>query len=58
MAGLPIKKMITEVLLILPIHWYVTLFLIWLQFWYVTKLIADEANTFNDAESLEVMLIH
>ena len=48
MAGLSLKKIITEVLLILPI--YVILFVIWWRFRHLTKMMADAETTQNDEE--------
>ena len=47
-AGLLIKKMITEVLLILPL--YAILFLIWWQFRHLIKMMPDVENMLNDEE--------
>ena len=46
MAKLPIKKMITEVLLILPL--YLIWFFIWWRFRHLIKIIADAQNTLNN----------
>ena len=46
MTGLAINKMITEVLLILPL--YLILFLISLQFRHVIKIMGDVENILND----------
>ena len=43
--------MIIEVLLILPL--YVILFVMWLRFWHVIKIMADVANILNDEEFFE-----
>ena len=48
MVGLPIKKVITEVLLILSL--YVILFVISLRFGYVIKMMADVENILNNEE--------
>ena len=45
---LPIKKMITEVLLILPL--YIILFFIWYQFRHLIKIMADVGDILNDNE--------
>ena len=44
----PIKKMITEVLLILPL--YIILFFIWYQFRHLIKIMADVGGILNDNE--------
>ena len=44
----PIKKMITEVLLILPL--YLILFFIWWRFRHLTKIMADFGDILNDNE--------
>ena len=49
-AGLPIKKIVTKVLLILPL--YVILFVVWLGFWHVIKIMADVENILNHEESI------
>ena len=46
MAKLPIKKMITEVLLILPL--YLIWFFIWWRFRHLIKIMADAQNTLNN----------
>ena len=46
MTGLAISKMITEVLLTLPL--YLILFLIWLRFRHVIKIMSDVENILND----------
>ena len=46
MAKLPIKKMITEVLLILPL--YLIWFFIWWRFRHLIKITADAQNTLNN----------
>ena len=44
----PIKKMFTEVLLILPL--YLILFFIWYQFQHLIKIMGDAENILNDNE--------
>ena len=46
LSQLPIKKTITEVLLILPL--YLILFFIWWQFRHLIKAMADVGNILND----------
>ena len=48
MTKVPIKKMITEVLLILPL--YLTLFLIWWRFRHLIKMMADVGKILNDED--------
>ena len=48
MAELPMKKMITEVLLILLVS--AVLFVIWLRFRHVIKMMADVENIWKDEE--------
>ena len=53
---MPIKKMITEVFLILPL--YLIWFFIWWRFRHTIKIMADVENILNDDEFLEIPLIH
>ena len=46
MAKMSIKKLITEVLLILPL--YLILFFIWWRFWHLIKAMTDVGNILND----------
>ena len=48
LSQLPIKKMITEALLILPL--YLIWFFIWWRFRHLIKTMADVKNTLNDDE--------
>ena len=48
MTKVPIKKMVTEVLLILPL--YPTLFLIWWRFRHLIKTMADVGKILNDED--------
>ena len=50
------KKMITEVLLILPL--YLILFFIWWQFQHLIKIMADVGDILNDVTFLVMLLIH
>ena len=45
---LPIKKLITEVLLILTLH--IIMFVIWWRFQYLIKIMGDVEKIFNDNE--------
>ena len=48
--------MITEVLLILPLH--LILFFIWWRFRHLIKIMADVGNILNDDDFLVMLLIH
>ena len=50
------KKMITEVLLVLPL--YLILFFIWWRFRHLIKIMADVGDILNDDEFFGDVLIH
>lgn len=53
MAKLPIKKMITDALLLaLKLPKYVIFSVIWWRFWHVIKMMADAENLLTDDELL------
>ena len=51
-----IKKMTTEVLLILPL--YLILFVIWWRFRHLINIMADVENILNEDDFFEMLLIH
>ena len=51
-----IKKITTEVLLILPL--YLILFVIWWRFRHLINIMADVENILNEDDFFEMLLIH